>query len=589
VFSCGIHGECTEARVAEGVACCATCDHFRPRDTSPAAAHAPENSVEAMTALLREPRRTWPDDWPYWGTTLEAHRALAAEFEKQLPPYPEGKYRGRGIVILGGGPFFPGVYVSVRMIRHFGCELPIEVWHHADTEPVEEAWLRPLGARCFDLDRHHDPVMSPRLRGGWLSKFYAVLHASFEEALYLDSDCYPVADVTTLFDHNPHGALFWPNLPHSDKLIHWQIYGTQPGHRPPIQGGQFLMHKGKCWQALVLAQWWNERADYSYRHGYGDEDILRGVWQQQGKEFAMFHERPQWDRVAYIFAGPEGQRPVLVHRCHDKFRLPALELRCQVSGAEQFYKQWSTTAETTYQPGLPGEDLAFAFFQEFKQRFDHDPARFRTDTNDHIFWEEIVTRNRYRLPEQLPAESLILDVGAHIGAFTHLALRRGAARVWAFEPDADNWAKCIENLVLWGDRVTLLRQAVWSERGRAGFLPSPGDRATGRVLPAGDAVETVAIDVILDEVSDNGSHPIYLLKLACEGSEWPILFAARRLALCENIVGEYHAVEWEGKRRGPDDLCRVLRRHGFEVRTSPVSDSRGLFWATRSNSLAPVP
>ncbi|MCI0455531.1 MAG: FkbM family methyltransferase [Gemmataceae bacterium] len=587
VFSCGFHGECTESRAADGLACCATCAQFRPRDTSPARADAPENSVQSMTAILRGPRRDWPADWPYWGTTLEAHRLLAAEFERQIPPYPAGRFLGRGIVILGGGPFFPGVYVNVRMIRHFGCQLPIEVWHHAQSQPVVAHWLEPLGVRFVDIDAHMDGLdPPPRLRGAWASKMYAILHCSFEEALYLDSDCYPLADVTPLFDLRA-ASILWPNPPGRESSIDWFVYPTTPSEHPSINGGIVFVNKATCWKALTLAQWWNEHADYVYRHGFGDEDVLRGVWQQQQQPFVRFADRPAWyDSRLQLDPGPDGQTPLFLHRYNDKLRLACLPICSSAAGGPALYRQDVITGEPRYDPSLPQEEVAFGYFRQFLYQLDNDPRRYHAGTADRAVWEEIAIRNAYRLPDQLPAGSLVIDVGAHIGSFTHLALRRGAAQVWAFEASADNWARCSANLVLWGRRVVLRRQAVWSHRGRAGFVPATGSNTgIGRVIPDGNAVETISLDEVLDEVSEDGTKPIYMLKLDCEGAEWPILFASERLALCENIVGEYHGVEWEGQPRGPHDLCRVLRSHGFAVRTSPLSDALGLFWATRSGSL----
>jgi FkbM family methyltransferase len=406
-------------------------------------------------------------------------------------------------------------------------------------------------------------------------------HCPFEEVLYLDSDCYPVTDVTDLFGHNPHGAIFWPNLAFTDHFIRWHVYGTGPSGRPPIQGGQYLLHKRKCWGEILLAHWWNERADYSYCHGYGDEDVLRGVWQQRGKEFTMFQQRPQWDRVAYVFAGPDGHRPALVHRPPDKFRLPLLELKCHIPSTANLYRQWTGTAETTYQPGLPGEDLAFTFFREFRQRFfDHDPGRYRPETDDRLTWETIVHQNVYRLPEHLPAGSSVVDVGGQIGSFAHAACRRGAARVLVFEPNPDTFARLTRNLAYWGSRITARQQAVWSRTGLGGQLPGR-NRDAGCVGPAEDGAPAVAIDDVLAEASAGGTQPVYLIKLDCAGAEWPILFAARDLSPCRQIVGKYHVQAWDGQLRGPTDLCRILTRHGFTVRTEPLSDALGLFWAVR--------
>jgi FkbM family methyltransferase len=586
LFSCGIHGECTETRVAEGVECCATCPHFWPRNDSPAASGTPENSVATMVEVLRGPRREWPEDWPYWGTTLEAHRLLAAEFREQMPPYPTGKYRGRGIVILGGGPFFPGVYVTVRMIRHFGCQLPIEVWHHGQREPVIRPWLEALGATCVDLDaRVNAATPPPRLHGAWASKVFAIMNSSFEEVLYLDSDCYPLVDVDRLFDLNRHGTIFWHDFPVGEQNIHWHIHPTLPVKIPEVNSGQLLLDKSRSWQALLFAQWWIERADYSFRHGLGDQDILRGVWSCLHQPVTVFASAPAVaTSISLICYGPDGTTPYFVHRVTDKLRLSCLPIVTTAAGEIGLYRSGAIAGEPQFQAEFPGESLAFDFLEEFKQRFARDPVRFRPQTVDALIWDEVTVHNVYGLPRKLSSGSVLIDVGAHIGSFTHFALQRGADHVWAFEVDPDNLAKCAENLEIWGNKVTLRAQAVWSSGGRAGFIPSPRDiTTTGRVIAGGEVVETVALDDILEEASA-GNRPVYMLKLDCEGSEWPILFASKRLALCENIVGEYHCCEWEGKRRGPDDLCRVLEGHGFAVCTLPSSEHLGLFWATRTEN-----
>ncbi len=584
VFSCGFHGDCTESRVADGVACCAVCEQYQPADAAPDAVPSPRNSVTAMVEALRQPPRDWPKDWSFWGTTLEAHRRLAAEYAASIPPYPADRYRGRGIVIPGGGPFFPGVYVTVRMLRHFGCDLPIEVWHHGSNEPVVRHWLEPFGVRFVDTDRHMDSTAEPpRLRGGWASKLYVLLHCSFEEVLFLDSDCYPVGDVTALFDHNTTGSILWPNPSFGDGSIHWFVYPTEPSGQPPVNGGTILLDKARCWKTLVLTQWWNDHADYVYSHGLGDQDVVRGVWQQQRQPFSRFADAPARHDRFQVDLGPEG--PLFVHRFNDKFRLPCLPIRSSARSSTPLYRTESFPGEAEYDSTLPQEAVAFQSFRQFLWLLDHDPMRYRPETWDQRIWEETALSNAYQLPETLPSGSRVIDIGAHIGSFSHLALRRGAAQVWAYEVDADNFAQCATNLVLWGSRVILRSQAVWSQSGRAGYRPPPKDfNVIGQVTPDGDDVETIAIDAVLDEVSEGGAHPIHLLKLDCEAAEWPILFSARHLRRCENLVGEYHCGDWQGKDRGPDDLYRLLSSQGFTVRTLPFTDRLGLFWAIRIDS-----
>ena len=51
------------------------------------------------------------------------------------PPYPEARFHGRGIVVCGGGDkYFPCAWVCIRMLRHVGCTLPIELWHVGQAE-----------------------------------------------------------------------------------------------------------------------------------------------------------------------------------------------------------------------------------------------------------------------------------------------------------------------------------------------------------------------------------------------------------------------------------------------------------------------
>jgi hypothetical protein len=139
---------------------------------------------------------------------------------------------------------------------------------------------------------------------------------------------------------------------------------------------------------------------------------------------------------------------------------------------------------------------------------------------------------------------------------------------------------CCKNLSLFGRRAVVRRQAVWSHYGKVGFAPSPqGNSGMGVVLPEGDDVDAIPLDDILWEATRHGDQAVEFLKLDCEMAEWPILFAARRLALCRNIVGEYHCTDWQGRRLGLSDLSELLAAQGFELQARPYSDAHGLFWA----------
>ncbi|MGH7194558.1 MAG: hypothetical protein ACREJM_13655, partial [Candidatus Saccharimonadales bacterium] len=97
-------------------------------------------------------------------------RERAEEFLAAIPAYPKKRYRGRGVVIAGGGErFFPSLYITIRALRHVGCTLPIEVWYlgrHHEMPAKRQALLAPYQVECIDADevRRRHPA---RRLDGW--------------------------------------------------------------------------------------------------------------------------------------------------------------------------------------------------------------------------------------------------------------------------------------------------------------------------------------------------------------------------------------------------------------------------------------
>ncbi len=225
----------------------------------------------------------------------------------------------------------------------------------------------------------------------------------------------------------------------------------------------------------------------------------------------------------------------------------------------------------------------------------HAPShwRFRAGTIDRRLFRDVVVGNEYRL-RSFAANDLILDVGAHTGSFALAALRRGAGRVVCCEPCPDNFAVLRHNLAPFGGRAVLLNCAVWrSDRpeGRL-HLHNPVDpRNTGAVQarPDGDgpAADAVPLDDLLAEIA--AGRRVRLMKLDCEGAEWPILFTSSRLACVDEVCGEYHlpplAGPWPGvPEPTPAALLARLAALGFEAEASPCPRSPlpvGTFRGTR--------
>jgi FkbM family methyltransferase len=222
----------------------------------------------------------------------------------------------------------------------------------------------------------------------------------------------------------------------------------------------------------------------------------------------------------------------------------------------------------------------------------------RPGTNDGVVYDAVVARNEYRVPDRLDG-ALVVDVGAHVGAFSYLALERGAAKVHAFEPDRSNYLRALENLASFGERVRLHNQALWRcdlPAAPLHFWPST-DRANtggGSLIwdTDGPLVDAVPFDEAIEAIARE--RRIDLLKIDCEGSEFPILLTSKRLDRIDRIVGEYHELRatLPAHVRLPgveefslDLLVAALERAGFRVTTERQATAQygdlGLFFGLR--------
>jgi len=233
---------------------------------------------------------------------------------------------------------------------------------------------------------------------------------------------------------------------------------------------------------------------------------------------------------------------------------------------------------------------------------------FRENTWDSLIYYSVAIANEYQLPDKFSDDDIVVDVGAHIGSFARAVLERGSSQIYAVEADLENYRIAARNLREGIDlgKVALTYGAVWRSDLNEDILYYESDRnrrnTGGGVVwgKKGTPVPKIAFDDFLMHVTDQGGRTIRLLKIDCEGSEWPILLTSERLDLLTEICGEFHEMGGEYDRLEPpfsirgwskfsvNELIRFLDAKGFETtfRRHPGYDGRpsrlGAFWSART-------
>jgi FkbM family methyltransferase len=211
--------------------------------------------------------------------------------------------------------------------------------------------------------------------------------------------------------------------------------------------------------------------------------------------------------------------------------------------------------------------------------------RARPGTMDKAVFREVWVREMYVPPGfGLDCARTVVDIGAHVGAFTLFAADRAAhgARLIAFEPDEANFARLDHHV-----RTNRIRNcqainaAVAASDGRAPLYRSANNtgghslvaRPGARVGP----VRTLALAPFLER---EGIADIDYLKIDCEGSEYDIVFnlPASWFRRIRQIGMEVHAVDASRTSRA---MKAFLESRGFAVDLRHGNRAAAMLYARR--------
>lgn len=195
-------------------------------------------------------------------------------------------------------------------------------------------------------------------------------------------------------------------------------------------------------------------------------------------------------------------------------------------------------------------------------------------TFKEIFMDECYLKDM-RFP--LPANPVIIDVGANAGYFSLFALSRfRGARVFSFEPIPANFRLLERNRNLNpGLRWLCVQKAVAGRSGELVLAFDAGDDFTTSATVAGadsgqkDRI-TVSAVTLPEILAGNGLERCDLLKMDCEGAEYDIIYGCppEVLGRIERIAMEVHG--GPGADRNIDALEAFLRKGGFITHQRPV-------------------
>lgn len=276
---------------------------------------------EALKALAQQSMKQTQISTLVGSQHLEGLRQILIQSNPDLG-YETGG--GDGILTVGGGKYWPGIFVMIRLARAVGWQGPIEVWFRGDCEQVYPEDVQGLGVRFFDLDEMGRRLEDTRIvpgnpgSGGWEAKLYAMMHTTLDRVLYLDADAYLVDSPETLFQTlNGKPFAYWRDLASQVRSIRWQyVWPNGDMGVMPVQGGQLLIDRRSAWQMIHAAHYMCQYSDYYFKHMYGDQDAWRVALAATG---TARHEIARADWVGGVaFVCRQAGRDYVVHRCRGK-------------------------------------------------------------------------------------------------------------------------------------------------------------------------------------------------------------------------------------------------------------------------------
>ncbi|RLN13992.1 hypothetical protein BBJ28_00026219, partial [Nothophytophthora sp. Chile5] len=233
-------------------------------------------------------------------------KALTPNFS--LPHVGEsGQATIDGIVMVVYPKLLASAYASISTLRNvLGCQLPIEIWFHADEIENDYGLLAPLQQLSILVGgiSFHE-IYNPQAKG-FYSKVFAIYNSHFDRVLFLDADNVPVRDPSFLFETSEFvdtGAVFWPDFWHPRRTLFnlhaksmlWELLDMPYVDMFEQESGQLLIDRRRHAAPLELVYFYTFHEPNFFEElklVYGDKDLFRLAWLKLGVAFHMIQTPP---------------------------------------------------------------------------------------------------------------------------------------------------------------------------------------------------------------------------------------------------------------------------------------------------------
>jgi FkbM family methyltransferase len=205
----------------------------------------------------------------------------------------------------------------------------------------------------------------------------------------------------------------------------------------------------------------------------------------------------------------------------------------------------------------------------------------RKKSIDYSIVNDIFLKREYEKCFEVEKGDIVIDIGAHIGAFSILAGSRGAY-VYSFEPEKECYKLLRENIKLnsLNNKIKCFNLAVDSERGidylflhRNLVGHSLFNKLIANSIVGKQKIKKITLE---DVFISNKISVCNFLKLDCEGAEYDILSSSTKiLNKIEKIAMEYHKVE------ELEAIKYILEKNGFEILLIKHGPHRGMIYSKK--------